>query len=206
MKAYISSEVLAQEGLTLKDFGILLYYIDKGLGDICPEITSKLWEKNLLIKEIDGYSYNAHSNKRVQEWLLDSSEKEKPSEVAEMKRLLALADKLREIYPAGTKDGKYSWRDNTVTVAKKLKALIDKFNCEFTDEEAIEATKKYVDRFKVKGDFQYMQLLKYFILKRDNDRIEETSTLLTMIQNQREAPDVEDNNGVFAGYDTGELR
>ena len=57
MKVFISTEALSEQGLTLKDFGVLLYYIGKGRGDIDPDITNKLWEKNLLVKEIDGYTY-----------------------------------------------------------------------------------------------------------------------------------------------------
>jgi len=198
MKAMISASVLAKDGLTLKDFGILLYYVDGGTGDICPEITEMLWKKNLLTKMLDGYSYNPFQNKKVQDWIFAST----PKLETGLPRFKALADKLREIYPSGMKDGRYSWRDNTMTIAKKLVLLQEKFQSSFTDEEAIEATKKYVESFRQRGDFTYMQLLKYFILKRDNERGEETSTLLTLIQNKDDVP--QDFFG--SSYDTGELR
>ena len=54
MKIVITTEVLQKEGLTLQDFGILLYYIGGETKDICPEISEKLWRKNLLTKELLG--------------------------------------------------------------------------------------------------------------------------------------------------------
>lgn len=178
----ISGEVLKKQDLTLKEFGILLYYAGGGTGDIAPKISDKLWNMNLLTKTIDGYEYNRHANKRIEEWSEDSK-KDSKTIADDNARFIALADKLRELFPEGKKDGTiYPWRDNTITIAKKLKTLCDKFQCKFTDEEAVAATKRYVDSFN--GNYRYMQLLKYFILKRDNEKMEESSQLLNFIQNQ----------------------
>lgn len=190
MRVFISTEALAAQGLTLKDFGVLLYYIDKGKGDIVPEIGKKLWDKNLLVKEVDGYSFNGCRSKAIQEWFEESKVTEK-----EAKRDFgALADKLRALYPEGRKPGtQYMWRDNTMTIAKKLKNLDDL--CKeygmpsFTDEQAIEATQRYVASFH--GNLQYMQLLKYFILKQNYDKAEKASQLLSFIQNQQAGSDLE---------------
>lgn len=190
----ISGEVLKKQGLTLKEFGVLLYYAGSGTGDIAPEIGDKLWNMNLLVKTIDGYEYNPHATKRIEEWSEDSKNDSKTVDNTNA-RFMALADKLRELFPEGRKDGTtYPWRDNTVTIAKKLKTLCDKFQCKFTDEEAIAATKRYVDSFH--RNYRYMQLLKYFILKRDNEKMEESSQLLNFIQNQEAtnpASDFRDN-------------
>lgn len=94
-----------------------------------------------------------------------------------------LADKLREIYPQGRKEGTaYMWRDSRAIISKKLKTLVKKFSFQFTDEQAIEATKKYVESFN--GDYSFMQLLKYFILKRNNETGEEVSQLMSYIENE----------------------
>jgi hypothetical protein len=75
-----------------------------------------------------------------------------------------VASKLRDIYPKGKKSGtSYMWRDSVAVIAKKLKTLTVKYGYTFTEEQAIKATQDYVNSFN--GDYKYMQLLKYFILK-----------------------------------------
>jgi len=181
MKVLISSEVLQKQGLTLQDFGVMLYYIGRGFGDIHPEITKKLWEKNLLRKEIDGYAFNGSANKMVNEWFVQSeSIKEQGAHFAEV------ADQIRELYPKGYKDGtNYMWRDSTMTIAKKLQSLYNlcvELGIPYpTDKQIVDATKRYVDSFH--GRYTYMQLLKYFILKNNNEKSEKASQLLSFVQN-----------------------
>lgn len=96
-----------------------------------------------------------------------------------------LARSLRELYPTGRKPGtNYQWRDSNSIIAKRLKALVKRYGKEFTDEEAIEATRKYIESFN--GDYRYMQLLKYFISKKRviDGEVEETSQLLSFIENK----------------------
>lgn len=195
MKINTSSEALALMGLTVKDFGVLLYYMGGGSGDIDPDSTEMLWGKNYLTKTLDGYEFNACARKKMEENFFQSN----VSAAAQDRRFVALADKLRALYPQGQKDGKYSWRDNTMTIARKLKTLFDKPGCcNYSDEDIIDATRRYVDSFN--GNYQYMQVLKYFILKRDINRQEETSKLLDFIQNKGY---VEERQA--APYDNGEI-
>ena len=71
---------------------------------------------------------------------------------------------MREVYPKGLKPGtNYQWRDSTAIIADRLMKLVAKHNIEFTDEEAVEATKRYIASFN--GNYKYMQILKYFISK-----------------------------------------
>ena len=75
-----------------------------------------------------------------------------------------LASELQKLFPAGKKPGtNYYWRGFKQEIIKKLETISNKFDFEFTKEQAINATKRYVDSFN--GDYRYMQLLKYFILK-----------------------------------------
>lgn len=100
----------------------------------------------------------------------------------EQDRFMVLADKLREIYPQGKKQGtNLQWRDSTVMICKRLKALIKKYGVSFTDEEAVEATKRYVDSFH--GDYRFMQVLRYFLWKDDKINGEEVSQFLSYLQN-----------------------
>ena len=94
-----------------------------------------------------------------------------------------LADKLRELYPKGRKEGtSYLWRDSHAKIANKLRTLVKKYNFKFTDEQAINATKRYIESFN--SNYSYMQLLKYFILKKDKDTGEENSQLMSYIENE----------------------
>lgn len=105
-------------------------------------------------------------------------------EDTEIDRFMILADKLRELYPKGKKPGtNLQWRDSTVMICKRLKALIKKYEVEFTDEDAVEATKRYIDSFN--GNYQFMQTLKYFLWKDDNIK-GETSQFLSYLQNTDE--------------------
>lgn len=101
---------------------------------------------------------------------------------SEEDRFDELARKMQEVFPEGRKPGtKLMWRDSQPIIAKRLKAVVKKYKAKFTDEQAIEATKKYVSSFN--GDYQFMQVLKYFISKRDLTTGDETSQFLSYIEN-----------------------
>lgn len=92
--------------------------------------------------------------------LADSNPNNKRSE----ENLKALANSLRELFPAGKKPGyAYLWRDSESCIVDRLKKFFLKYGDNHTDEEIIDATKRYVASFN--GNYQYMQLLKYFIWK-----------------------------------------
>lgn len=117
--------------------------------------------------------------------LIERILKSKFTDIKESDRFDNLAEKLRELYPKGKKDGtNYMWRDSNSIIAKKLKSVVAKYGNCFTDEQAINATKRYVESFN--GNYRYMQLLKYFISKKViiNGEIEETSQLLSYIENE----------------------
>jgi hypothetical protein len=116
----------------------------------------------------------------------------KPKE-KEVDRFEGLATKLRELFPKGKKPGtSIMWRGSNYEIVKKLKTLIKKTGAEFTDEQAIEATKKYIESFN--GNYAYMQVLPYFILKQVpvNGVYEEKSQLLSYIENAGQE-DVDNN-------------
>lgn len=112
--------------------------------------------------------------------LLDS---EIVSPKGEDDRYLNLAEKLIELFPKGRKEGtNYMWRDSKVLIAKRLKAVVKKYGASFTDEEAIEATRRYVNSFN--GDYRFMQLLKYFIMKKNLITGDENSQFLSYLENK----------------------
>lgn len=92
---------------------------------------------------------------------------------------------MRDLYPSGKKPGtNYSWKDSGIVIAQKLKTLVAKFGCSFTEEDALEATKKYIESFN--GNYTYMQLLKYFILKTDKSTGDIKSDFMSLIENKEE--------------------
>lgn len=94
-----------------------------------------------------------------------------------------LAEKLRELYPAGRKDGtSLMWRDSKAVISQRLKALVKKHGVSFSDEQAINATKRYVESFN--GNYQFMQVLKYFIIKKNLSSGEESSQLASYMENE----------------------
>lgn len=127
---------------------------------------------------------------KVEEILLDGEFKGEGQDGGD--RWDALAERLREIYPKGHKPGtNYMWRDSKPVIANKLRALVKNFGCGFSDDEAADATRRYVESFKTEDD-RYMQLLKYFILKK-NENGELNSQLLSYIENKDAGEPVADD-------------
>lgn len=158
MNISISDEVLSKWDLSIQEFLFLLFSVKEG--DI-NECISSLIRKGWVDKNLFDTTKVVISNNRKEDIatiLIDSEKVETKLEFE------GLADKLREIFPKGKKPGTtYMWRDTTAVIAKKLKILVSKYNCKFTEEQAIKATQAYVNSFG--GNYKYMQLLKYFILK-----------------------------------------
>jgi len=101
-----------------------------------------------------------------------------------------LAAELQKLFPSGKKPGtNYYWRGFKQEIIKKLQTVMDKFDFEFTKEQAINATKRYIASFN--GDYRYMQLLKYFILKNKvtENGVEIKSSFMEYIENENNLDD-----------------
>lgn len=158
MNISINEEVLSKWNLNIKEFLFLLFNVKDGdIQECISSLVSKGWvDKNLYDSTKVVISNNRKED--ITTILVDSEKTETKFEFEE------LANKLREVFPKGKKPGTtYMWRDTTAVIAKKLKILVTKYNCKFTEEQAIKATQAYVNSFG--GNYKYMQLLKYFILK-----------------------------------------
>ena len=181
MKLTIDQTILDKNDLTLEEF--LVLYL--GAKDVDIEsVSQSLIAKGLADKDLFSNGRIVVSDKvkdLVSTISIDSDKNviDKDSEFTE------LATELREIYPAGRKDGTtYMWRGTTAEVAKKLKTLVVKYGFTVNREDVIKATKEYVSSFN--GNYRYMQLLKYFILKsvRDADgNVDVKSELMSIIEN-----------------------
>ena len=112
--------------------------------------------------------------------IVDSDKHQEPQD-----RLTELATTLKTIFPKGKKDGtNYYWSDGVPLIIRRLKLFFKKYGNDFTNEQIIQATEKYVEGFN--GSYQYMRLLKYFIFKEKvgaNGEIEGDSELISYIEN-----------------------
>ena len=193
MKWSIDSTVLDEYNLSMDEFVLLLFL---ARGNNVQQYINSLLAKKWIDRNIfhpDQVILSLKAKETVQGILLDSDKLVN----GKQDDFEALANKLREIFPKGNQPGtNYNWRGSTAEIARKLKNLVVKYGCRFTDEEAIEATKAYVASFN--GDYKYMKLLKYFLLKtprNNNGDVEIESDFMTYLENKGAA---EENNGNWA--------
>ena len=181
MKLTIDQTILENNNLTLEEFLVLfLSAKEVDIGDISQSLVAKGFADKDLFSS--GKLVISDKVKDLISTISIDSDKNVIDKDSEFKEL---ATELREIYPAGRKDGTtYMWRGTTAEVAKKLKTLVVKYGFVINKESVIKATKEYVNSFN--GNYRYMQLLKYFILKSVKDadgNVDIKSELMSIIEN-----------------------
>lgn len=201
MKVTIDTDKCAELGISLD---VAFYTTSLYFGRcISKETFTEACKKGFII--FDGYKDGYPINGRITQDGIDAMESIfLNSEITDTvkddgiikDRFMVLADKLRELYPKGKKAGtNLQWRDSTVMICKRLKTLIKKYEVEFTDEEAVEATKRYIDSFH--GDYRFMQTLRYFLWKDDKVNSNETSQFLSYLQNEEDGDNNPDWNTIL---------
>lgn len=189
-KVIIDIDKCNKEGIPLD---AVLYMLSLKIGTPINSETQHYCSQNRLIVTEESNLYKAILKARITldgiEFVNNALEQ---SDYTPIDSFEEMADKMRNLFPKGKKPGtNYMWRDSVAIIAKRLKAVQRKYKevhgCEFTQEQAINATKAYVESFN--GDYRYMQLLKYFISKAVvvNGVVEESSQLMSYIEN--EGPD-----------------
>lgn len=189
MTITVADKILDKYNLSIEEF-LILYICSKeyDIKELIDTIIAKGYaDKNLYNPNTAIVSNNV--KEIISSVIIDSDK----AVIDKEEDYLRVAKKMQEIFPKGRKEGTtYAWRDCTAVIAKKLKTLVVKFDFKFTEEEALEATKKYVESFN--GNYKFMQLLKYFILKNDATTGDIKSEFMSLIENE----DVElDNNLEF---------
>ncbi len=100
-------------------------------------------------------------------------------------RIDKLAEKLKDIFPKGKKDGtNLYWTEGKTFIKKRLKNFFEKYGSKYTDDQIISATKSYVASFN--GIYKTMGVLKYFNYKEEkgvDGKINSTSDLVNTIEN-----------------------
>lgn len=182
-KVSINKDVLEKYNLSMDEFLVLLLTYNKAN---IQEVKQSLVEKGLADFSVfdDELVISSATKDLITSISIDSDVKV----LSKDKEFKELADKLKELFPKGKKAGTtYMWRDSTAVIARKLKTLVVKYDYQFTEEQAIKATKAYVESFN--GDYTYMQLLKYFILKSLPDG-EIKSDFMSYIENEGDENDM----------------
>ncbi|MEE1517363.1 MAG: hypothetical protein UF228_07180 [Lachnospiraceae bacterium] len=185
-KVSINKDVLEKNNLSMDEFLVLLLTYNKAN---IQEVKQSLVEKGLADFSVfdDELVISSATKDLITSISIDSDVKV----LSKDKEFRELADKLKELFPKGKKAGTtYMWRDSTAVIARKLKTLVVKYDYQFTEEQAIKATKAYVESFN--GDYTYMQLLKYFILKSLPDG-EIKSDFMSYIENEGQEDELSDN-------------
>lgn len=185
-KISVNKDVLEKYNLSMDEFLVLLLTYNKAN---IQEVKESLVQKGLAdFSVMDEELVISNITKDLITSVTIDSDK---AVISKDKEFRELAEKLKELFPKGKKAGTtYMWRDSTAVIARKLKTLVVKYEYEFTEEQAIKATKAYVESFN--GDYTYMQLLKYFILKSLPDG-EIKSDFMSYIENEGQEDELSDN-------------
>lgn len=183
MTIHLNKEAALQNGITIDEalFMIIIHNkanLEKAEKSLIQKgfITA---DRNNLFQQT-GWRLTTKGSEMLDSVILDSDDKQESQD-----RLSQLATKLKEIFPKGKKEGtNYYWTEGVALIMRRLNLFFKKYGNKFTDEQIIQATEKYVRGFN--GNYQYMRLLKYFILKEKvgaNGEVEGDSELISYIEN-----------------------
>lgn len=164
MRYTIDTAILEKYGLDLTSFLFLWFKARKGAVLPTIELLSQgNWGYKSLYDSTNLILGSAEIEK-VDNLLLESEQ----AVVNKDEFFEDVADALQALYPTGKKPGTtYMWRSTKAEIVKKLKLLVVKYHYTFTKEQAVEATKAYINSFN--GNYKLMRVLKYFILKTTKD-------------------------------------
>lgn len=183
MTISLNKEACSSNGITLGEALLMLAIANKAN---LKEAEQALIKKGYITADRDdlfqqiGWRLTNKGTEIIDSVVLDSDKHQEPKD-----RLNSLATKLKAIFPKGKKDGtNYYWAEGVALIVRRLKLFFKKYGNDFTDEQIIQATEKYVQGFN--GNYQYMRLLKYFIFKEKvgaGGEIEGDSELISYIEN-----------------------
>lgn len=198
--------------MTLPELGLLLMLYDKRVDksrtvvqvkdtDI-RQVLAELQKKGYVMASVYATDQNHRPPLQHVAWsllekgklaLAEACVQEKPvlkraASKAIKDRCDALAPKLMELYPMGKKPGTNNqWRGYKGGVSEKLQKLLAGGET-FTDEEAIEATRAYVDGFN--GMYTNMRVLPYFLGKNEvvGGEVKKTCDFMSYVEDIRNNP------------------
>lgn len=181
MRITIDTDILSKNNLSLGEYLVLLLgYNNCNFEECFGNLVDKHFA-DIDKKEMGSIVLSGNVKNLITRLLLESDERIKKSPV---KDFYLLASELRLIYPHGCKTGtSYVWNSTVEDVAQKLMCLVVVYDFVFTRDEAVKATREYVDSFK--SDRKHMKLLPYFLLRTNRESQEIESDFMTIIENNR---------------------
>lgn len=171
MKYSIDTDVALKYHTTLKEvFATLSLKTGADINDTLQ----KMVDDGKIVRTVDGYMLTQGWSEKCDNILLDSD-----GVIPKTDELYPLAEKLMAIAPQGKMyaGSPYYWKCNKREVAVALQRFYKMFGRGYSEEQIIEAYKKYVASFN--GQYTGMRILKYAICKKiDGEYISELSTFL----------------------------
>ena len=181
MKYVIDESVCKEHNLTLPE--VLCLLACKSCDNIY-QLLEDMKDRELLSKQQNPPYPTLHWDEELCSVLLESDKT-----VPIKDRCTNLVQQMREMFPKGIKSGSAAWRGNVREVTLRLQKFFKLYGSDWTDEEILNATQRYIDHFN--GDYRFMRILKYFILKSEKKtdeegvtRIEDISELATWLENE----------------------
>lgn len=197
MKLEIKKQVLTRLGLTLGEY-LYLLSLSYTQDNLKEPPQSTLHKKGLLADPTIPYDkhpkayFKTIEALRKEGMMIGWTKEVRVSNIGLnepkgfLKDIKDIAKEMKEIYPKGKKPGTlHYWTEGTPIIEQRLRKFAAKFGSNYTKEEILDATRRYVSSFK--GDYSYMRILKYFIFKDSDEGT--TSDLINSIENKEE-----DNN------------
>ena len=188
MKITLDEKVCLKHKITLQE-ALIALAVRAGSTN---EVVKNLLAREVLVKRNGEFLITQHWNDVVDEILCDSSNN--GLDLSD-ERLLALAVKVQECFPkmkmryASGQESPFYFRCNKTEIKNKLKKFLTLYG-ETTDEDIIDAAKRYVATYESKG-YLGMRLAKYFIMKDDRKlgadeevHVEQLSDLATFLENK----------------------
>lgn len=181
MKITIDTDIIKKKGIS-KDvfFHLLCNYFKVDMSEKPDREANNL---GYNIEDIDSYDISIDGISLVEQIIAESS---LTSNIPD-REYETVAETMISVYPEGIKPGTHrQWGGSVSQVADKLKFL-EFYTGERVDaEEAVKATREYVESFR--EDTKYMQTLPYFIFRcrRDGDNnLEWYSNFLSIVEGIR---------------------
>jgi len=183
MKITIDEKICLKHKMTLPEVLLALAIRAQGSDDIVENLVNR----EILIRPNEKaplitYLVTQHWSDVLDEIISDSGGN------IDDDRLLKLAEEIQKCYPQGFKRDertgtKYYHKSNKVAIKQALKRFITNWG-DVSDEDIIDATKRYVASFK--GNYNYpFQMANYFVCKDNRNKGGElTSSLATFLENK----------------------
>ena len=186
MKYSIDENIALRHHLSLEEL-LMLMLLKRGCN--LQVLIEEMLKRELIVPNMFGnYNITQHWDDQMQKVLLESDK-----DVPKDNDLNYLVGQLRALFPKGIKSGSAAWRGNVREITLRLQKFFKIYDSRYSDEAIIEATKKYVESFN--GNYTYMRILKYFILKDEikideegKKYVEQISELANFLENEMEQP------------------